>query len=63
MEHPKIEHNGKMVHTTNSMDQPIHHTEEGIKNFHDWFGDSSNVDEHGRPNVMYHGTGGDFSKF
>lgn len=63
LEHPKILHNGVMVHTTNSDGQPIHHTEQGVKNFHDWFGDSKIVDEHGRPQIVYHGTGKDFSEF
>ena len=56
MEHPKIEHNGELVHTTNSEGNPIHSTEAGIHKFHDWFGKSSVVDEHGRPKVMYHGS-------
>jgi len=62
-DHPKILHNGVLVHTTNSNDQPIHHTEEGIKNFHDWFSNSKAVDKHGRPLVLYHGTGSDFDTF
>ena len=63
MEHPKILHNGVMVHTTNSEGRPIHSTEQGIKNFHDWFGKSKMVDKHGRPQVFYHGTSEDFSEF
>lgn len=53
-EHPMIEHNGKMVHRNNSEGNPIHHTDDGIKNFHNWFGDSDSTDEHGRPKVMHH---------
>ena len=56
-EHPMIEVDGAMKHRLNSMGQPIHHTDEGIRNFHRWFGNSTTVDEHGRPKVMYHGTG------
>jgi hypothetical protein len=56
MEHPKILHNGQLVHTTNSEGQRIHPTDEGIKNFHDWFSGSKVVDKHGRPQVHYHGT-------
>jgi hypothetical protein len=60
---PTIEHKGKMVHTTNSLGQRIHPTNEGVKQFHDWFEDSKVVDEHGRPKVVYHATSGDFDKF
>ncbi len=54
---PMIEHKGKMVHTTNSEGQRIHKTDAGIRAFHDWFGDeSTHVDVHGRPKVLFHGT-------
>lgn len=49
--------------TTNSKGQPIHPTEEGVRNFYKWFGDSKVVDEQGRPLVVYHGTRGDFDTF
>ena len=62
-DHPMIEHNGVMVHVNNSEGKPIHHTEQGIKNFHDWFQDSKMTDKHGRPEPYYHGTSGDFSSF
>lgn len=62
-EHPMIEVDGAMKHRLNSLGQPIHHTEEGIKNFHRWFGDSKAVDEHGRPLVVYHGTASDVEHF
>lgn len=52
-----------MVHTNNSEGKPIHHTEDGIKAFHDWFGKSKSVDKHGRPQVVYHGTHADFDEF
>ena len=54
---------GILKHRYNSANQPIHHTDEGIKNFHRWFGNSTTVDEHGRPMVFYHGTYHDFSEF
>jgi len=41
--------------TTNSNGQPIHPTEEGMRNFWRWFGDSRVVDDQGRPLVVYHG--------
>lgn len=59
----EIEVDGVMRPTTNSNGQEIHHTEEGIKNFWRWFRDSKVVDGRGRPLVVYHGTGTDFSKF
>jgi hypothetical protein len=61
--HPMIEVDGEMKHRHNSLGQPIHHTDEGIKNFHRWFSGSSVVDEHGRPKVLYHGTNQDFDEF
>lgn len=61
--HPMIEVDGDMKHRHNSLGQPIHHTDEGIKNFHRWFGNDSNVDEHGRPKVLFHSTLSDTEKF
>lgn len=49
--------------TTNSKGQPIATTEEGLRNFWRWFGDSRAVDGEGRPLVVYHGTGADFDRF
>jgi hypothetical protein len=49
--------------TVNSEGLPIHSTEEGVRNFWRWFGDSTVVDEQGRPLVMYHGTLEDFNVF
>lgn len=63
IDHPMIEVDGKMKHRHNSMGQPIHHTEDGIKNFHRWFGDSKTVDKHGRPNVYYRMTDSDRTEF
>lgn len=62
-EHPMIEVDGVMKHRHNSLGQPIHHTDEGIRNFHRWFGNSKAVDEHGRPSVFYHGTASDIEHF
>lgn len=63
IDHPMIEVDGVMRHRHNSLGQPIHHADEGIRNFHRWFGDSKAVDEHGRPMVLYHGTTKDFDAF
>ena len=63
MNHPMIDVDGEQKHRHNSEGKPIHATDEGIKNFHKWFGDSKIVDEHGRPKVMYHGTNYDFDEF
>ena len=58
-----IEVDGKSRPTTNSNGKPIHPTEEGIRNFWRWFGDSKVVDERGRPLVVYHGTYKEFDAF
>lgn len=47
----------------NSKGQPIFSTEEGIRNFWRWFGNSKVVDKQGRPLVVYHGTNKDFAEF
>ena len=47
----------------NSKGQPLAQTDEGLRNFWRWFGDSKVVDEQGRPLVVYHGTAGDFAEF
>lgn len=62
-EHPMIDVDGEMKHRHNSNGHPIHHSEEGIRNFHKWFGKSKAVDEHGRPQVFYHGTTKNFHDF
>lgn len=62
-EHPMIDVDGEMKHRHNSNGQPIHHTDEGIRNFHKWFDKSKAVDEHGRPQVFYHGTTHNFKSF
>ncbi len=42
--------------TRNSEGKLIHPTEEGIRNFWKWFGESEVADEQGRPLVVYHGS-------
>lgn len=51
-----IEIDGVRRSTVNSDGQPLAQTEEGVRNFWAWFGDSKVVDEQGRPLVVYHGT-------
>lgn len=60
---PTIEVDGKTRPTTNSNGQPIASTEEGVRNFWQWFGDSKAVDADGKPLVVYHGTKGNFDTF
>ncbi len=62
-QHPMIDVDGVMKHRNNSLGKPIYHTDEGIRNFHRWFGNSKAVDDHGRPMVLYHGTSNDFKEF
>jgi hypothetical protein len=52
----KITIDGKERWTVNSNGAPIAQTEEGIKNFWAWFGDSKVVDADGKPLVVYHQT-------
>lgn len=54
---------GKERPTTNSNGQPIATTEQGLRNFYKWFGDSKVVDDQGRPLVVYHGSTKNFDKF
>ncbi|MFZ5699673.1 MAG: hypothetical protein ACOY9J_13350 [Pseudomonadota bacterium] len=51
-----IEIDGKTRPALNSNGQRIAQTEEGLRNFWRWFGDSKVVDAEGRPLVVYHGT-------
>lgn len=51
-----MEVDGTQRQTRNSEGQPIADTEEGVRNFWRWFGDSQVVDSRGRPLVVYHGT-------
>lgn len=60
-----IDVGGEKRHRHNSIEHPIHNTDEGIRNFHRWFGD----DTLGRPRVVYHGknahvySGGEIESF
>lgn len=54
---------GRERPTRNNRDQPLHWSEEGVRNFWRWFGDSRAVDGDGRPVVLFHGTGADFPSF
>lgn len=47
---------GKERPTRNSNGKLIHSTEEGIRNFWEWFGESKVVDDQGRPLVVSHYT-------
>lgn len=49
--------------TRNSAGKPLAQTEEGVRNFWRWFGDSKVVDADGKPLVVYHGTNSDFDQF
>ncbi|NLX17643.1 MAG: hypothetical protein GXY45_11860 [Ramlibacter sp.] len=59
----EIEVDGVMRATQNSAGQLIHPTQEGVRNFWRWFGDSKVVDAEGRPLVVYHATDSDFDVF
>ena len=58
-----IKINGVNRPTQNSAGNRIARTEEGLRLFYKWFGDSKVVDEQGRPLVVYHGTNADFDAF
>lgn len=58
-----IQIDGKEKAVRNSAGERIARTEEGLRAFYEWFGDSKAVDENGRPLVVYHGTGADFDTF
>ncbi|MCH2240946.1 MAG: hypothetical protein MK041_03210, partial [Aquabacterium sp.] len=58
-----IEVDGTVRPALNSAGQPIHPTQEGLRNFWRWFGDSKVVDEQGRPLVVYHGTDTEITAF
>ncbi len=54
---------GQARPTKTSTGTLIYPTEEGVKNFWRWFGNSVFVDENGRPLVMYHGTAREVDEF
>lgn len=58
-----IDVDGELKHKFNSEGKLIHHTEDGIRNFHRWFGNSQSVDKEGKPLVVYHGTANKFDEF
>lgn len=49
--------------TKNNLGDPIAQTEEGVRNFWKWFGESQMVDNNGQPIVFYHGTNKEFNVF
>ncbi len=67
IKHPMIEVDGVMRHRHNSLGQPIHPTDEGIRNFYRWFGNAHNIEQklvngqwtNAGPNVLYHETNSD----
>ena len=59
----QIEIDGVLRSTLNSAGKPIAQTQEGLRNFWRWFGDSKVVDAEGRPLVVYHGTAADIESF
>lgn len=61
--HPMIDVDGEKMHRHNSLGIPIHHTDDGIRNFHRWFSGSRAVDIHGRPHLFYHGTTNSIDQF
>ena len=58
-----IQIDGKSRAARNSLGRRIARTEEGLRAFYKWFGDSKAVDEQGRPLVVYHGTYAEFDTF
>lgn len=58
-----IEVDGKTRPVVNNKGQRIAQTEEGLRNFWRWFGESKVVDAEGRPLVVYHGSDSDIEVF
>jgi ADP-Ribosyltransferase in polyvalent proteins/Large polyvalent protein associated domain 22 len=58
-----IDIDGAQRSTRNNLGMPLSGTEEGVRAFWKWFGDSKVVDEEGRPLVVYHGTTATFDQF
>lgn len=59
----KIDINGIKRWAINSSGERIAKTEEGLRAFYKWFGDSKVVDNERKPLVVYHGTNAEFSEF
>jgi hypothetical protein len=55
-ERKTVEVDGIERPVVNSSGRPLAATEEGVRNFWRWFGDSKVVDEQGKPLVVYHNT-------
>ena len=55
--------NGQEKTVYNSNGDRIAKSEQALRNFYKWFGDSKVVDEQGRPLVVYHGTNAEFDIF
>lgn len=51
-----VDVDGQQRPARNNRNQLLHWSEEGVRNFWRWFGDSKVVDGEGRPIVMYHAT-------
>jgi hypothetical protein len=60
---PTIEVDGQERHRMNSDGKPIATTDEALRNFWRWFGESKVVDEQGRPIASVHYTGNSFTAF
>ena len=58
-----IDIDGVQRSTKDSTGRRLGRTEEEVRNFWAWFGDSKVVDADGKPLVVYHGTAGDFNEF
>ncbi len=54
---------GKERSVYNSNGDRIAKSEQALRNFYKWLGDSKVVDEQGRPLVVYHGTNAEFDTF
>lgn len=59
----RIDVDGVMRPTRNNKGSLIASTEEAIRNFWRWFGDSGVVDDKGYPRLVLHGTARDFEEF
>ena len=60
---PTIEVDGVERPRLNSEGKPIAGTDDALRSFWKWFGESKVVDEQGRPLVVYHGTGAEFTEY
>ena len=60
---PKFETVDEARDLANSLSKPIYPTVEGVENFWRWFGNSKTVNRFGVPQVWYHGTAREISKF